>query len=120
MVAPATNCLDDLPDCVDHHLWLLHLYGVAAVRVADVFSVEKLCETIVSGSPRLPRLRSAGAKVKSLVGGKHDNGHWVYPGGAIKQIKGARVVRCFEAFGFDQLLRGFDVRCPLLRRQRGL
>jgi hypothetical protein len=30
------------------------------------------------------------------------------------------VVGCFQAIGFDQLLRGFDVRRPLRRRQRAL
>jgi hypothetical protein len=63
----ATDRLDDLPDCANHELGLLHLDGMAAVCVADVFRVEKLCETILSGSPRRPRLRSSGAKVESLV-----------------------------------------------------
>src|ERR1051326_1990608 len=115
-MALTTNRLNDLPDCVYHQLWLLHLYGVAAIRVADVFRVEKLCEMIVSGSPRPPGLRSLGAKVESLVCGKHDNWHCLYHRSAMKQIKRARVVGCFQAVRFDQFLRGFDVRRPLRGR----
>ncbi len=36
LMAPTPNGLDDLADCVDHQLRLLHLDGMAAVRVADV------------------------------------------------------------------------------------
>ena len=98
---PATNRLDDLPDCVDHQLWLLHLDGMAAVRVTNVLRVEKLREAILSGSPRWPCLRASGAKVKSLIRGQHDNGHRAVLVGAVKQIESARVVGRFQAIGLD-------------------
>ena len=69
----AADRLDDLADCIDDKLWLLHLDDVAAVRVADVLRVEKLRETFLSGSPRRPCLRASGAKVKSLIRGEHDD-----------------------------------------------
>jgi hypothetical protein len=93
---------------------------MAAVRLANVLCSEKFREAILSGSPRRPRLRSSGAKVKSLVRSEHYNGHCAYPGRAMKEIKRARVVGRFQVVGFDQLLRGLDVRRPLRRRQRAL
>src|SRR5690349_14416417 len=93
---------------------------MAAVCVADVFRVEKLCETILSGSPRRPRLRSSGAKVKSLVRSKQDDGDRAYSWRAMQKTKRARVVRRFQAVRLDQLFRGLNVRRPLRRRQRAL
>jgi len=66
-MAPATNCYDDLPDCVEYQLGLLHLDYVATVRVADALGVKNLGEAALGGSPRRPCLRPSGAKVESLV-----------------------------------------------------
>ena len=66
-MAPITDRRDDLADCVDHQCRLLHLDDVAAVRVADVLRVKKLREAVLSGSPPVPCLRTARAKVESLV-----------------------------------------------------
>src|SRR5262249_6581891 len=119
-MGPATNCIDHQLDCVDHQLWLLHLDRMAAVWVADVFRVEKLCKTTLSVAPRRPRLRSSGAKVKSLVRSEQDDGDRAYSWRAMQQTKRARVVRRFQAVRFDQLFRGLNVSLPLGRRQRAL
>jgi hypothetical protein len=66
-MAPTTDSCDDLADRIDHQRRLLHLDDVAAVRVGNVFRVKKLRETVLSGSPRLPSLRTSGAKVEWLV-----------------------------------------------------
>jgi hypothetical protein len=105
----ATDRLDDLADWFDYQSGLLHLDGVAAVRVADVLRVEKGREAILSGSPRRPCLRPSGTEVKSLVRREHDNRDRVYLWGGMEQIEAALVVGRFEAVGFDQLLRGFDI-----------
>ena len=93
---------------------------MAAVRVADVFRIEKLCETILRGSPCPPCLRSSGTKVKSLVRSEQDHGDREYSRRVMQQTKRARVVRRFQAVRSDQLFRGINVRRPLRRRQRAL
>lgn len=65
--APITDFRNDLADCIDNQRRLLHLDGVAAVRVGDVLRVKKVGEAVLSGSPRLPCLCTARAKVESLV-----------------------------------------------------
>src|SRR4029077_9513151 len=121
VIPSASHRLDDLADCVDYESGLLHLDGVPAVRVADVLRVEKLREAILSGSPRRPCLRSSGAKIKSFVRGEHDNRDRVHSQrGCMEQIEAALMVGRFQTVRFDQLLRGFDVRRPLRRRQRAL
>ena len=41
LMASATNCFNNLSDCVDHQLWLLLVDFVAAIRLGDVLCVRR-------------------------------------------------------------------------------
>jgi len=83
-------CRFDNWNCIDHKPGLLHLDGVAAVRIVHA-SREKLRETILGGSPCWPRLRAPPAQSRIAVRVSTTTGSHVLAG-AMQQIEAARVI----------------------------